>query len=131
MRIDFPQHSGRSFFWLSILLLSASRGHTFRADDDFYRQYSGTVTDPSGAFVSGAKVTIANQATGQTINFITNSSGTYNSGALTPGDYKVQVAAKGFSSVSLPVTVQVGKYRGRQCEVADGPGKRGNRSTSI
>ncbi len=112
MRIDFPQHSGRSFFWLSILLLSALAVTLSAQTTISTGSIQGTVTDPSGAFVSGAKVTIANQATGQTINFITNSSGTYNSGALTPGDYKVQVAAKGFSSVSLPVTVQVGNIAG-------------------
>ena len=68
----------------------------------------GTVTDPSGAVLSGAKVAITNVATGQVISASTNSSGAYNSGALVPGGYKVQISAKGFSSVSVPVTVQVG-----------------------
>jgi hypothetical protein len=68
----------------------------------------GTVTDPSGAVLSGAKVTISNVATGQTIETTSNSAGSYASGALIPGSYKVQVAAKGFSSVSSSVTVQVG-----------------------
>src|SRR5215467_13205601 len=56
----------------------------------------GTVTDQSGAVVSGAKVGIANQATGQTIDVTTNSAGAYNSGALSPGTYKVQISSKGF-----------------------------------
>jgi hypothetical protein len=68
----------------------------------------GTVTDPSGAIISGAKVVIANTAKGQAIGLTTNSAGVYNSGALTPGQYKVQVSAKGFSSLSEVVTVQVG-----------------------
>ena len=68
----------------------------------------GTVTDPSGAIISGAKVVITNTATGQAIGLTTNSAGVYNSGALTPGQYKVQVSAKGFSSLSEVVTVQVG-----------------------
>ena len=68
----------------------------------------GTVTDPSGAVLSGAKVTVTNAGTGQTIETTSNSAGAYASGALTPGTYKVQVAAKGFSSVSSTVTVQVG-----------------------
>ena len=68
----------------------------------------GTVTDPSGAVVNGAKVTITNAATGQAINATSNQSGTYNSGALTPGNYRVQVASQGFSTVNVPVTVQVG-----------------------
>ncbi|HZR31718.1 MAG TPA: carboxypeptidase-like regulatory domain-containing protein [Terriglobales bacterium] len=68
----------------------------------------GTVTDPSGAVVPGARVTITNTATGQNIETVSNNSGAFNSGALAPGNYKVQVAAKGFSTVSVPVTVMVG-----------------------
>src|SRR5467141_2645878 len=68
----------------------------------------GTVTDPSGAILSGTRVTITNTATGQTIELSSNSAGAYNSGPLTPGQYKVQVAARGFSTVSTVTTVQVG-----------------------
>ena len=68
----------------------------------------GTVTDQSGALVSGAKVAITNQATAQTTEVKTNSVGAYNSGALSPGTYKVQVTSKGFSSLVTATTVQVG-----------------------
>lgn len=68
----------------------------------------GTVTDPQGAVVEGARVAITNVATGQSITLTFNAAGAFNSGALTPGDYKVQISAKGFSSVSQLVTVQVG-----------------------
>src|SRR5579862_6039 len=68
----------------------------------------GTVTDPSGAVLSGAKVTILNTSTAQTIDLTTNSAGAYNSGPLTPGIYKVSVTQKGFSTVSTTATVQVG-----------------------
>jgi Carboxypeptidase regulatory-like domain len=68
----------------------------------------GTVSDPSGAVVSGAKVVITNQGTAQTQTLSTNASGAYTSGPLDPGSYKVQVSAKGFSSVSEVLTVQVG-----------------------
>jgi len=68
----------------------------------------GTVTDPSGAVVSGAKVVITNQGTAQSQALTTNAAGAYSSGALDPGSYKVQVSAKGFSSVSEALTVEVG-----------------------
>jgi hypothetical protein len=68
----------------------------------------GTVSDPSGAVVSGAGVTITNLATGQVINLTTNSSGSFNSGALIPWNYKTLVSAKGFSSVEVSLTVLVG-----------------------
>ncbi len=68
----------------------------------------GSVSDPSAAVVIGAKVTITNVATGQAISLATNSSGAYNSGALVPGDYRLLVSAKSFSSVDTPATVLVG-----------------------
>src|SRR5215467_12366712 len=68
----------------------------------------GTVTDPSGAVLSGAKVTIVNTNTGQTIDLESNSAGAFNSGPLQPGTYKVNVSQKGFSTVSSTTIVQVG-----------------------
>jgi hypothetical protein len=68
----------------------------------------GTVTDPSEAAVSGAKVTITNKDTGQVSNFVTNSTGNYSSGPLTPGNYLVRVEAGGFKSTELAITVRVG-----------------------
>jgi hypothetical protein len=68
----------------------------------------GTVTDPQGAVVDGARIAITNIATAQTLTVTSNSAGAFNSGALVPGNYKVQVSAKGFSSVSQNITVQVG-----------------------
>lgn len=67
----------------------------------------GTVTDPTGAVVAGATVTITNRATGQVATTTTSSSGTYNSGGLIPADYVVRVAASGFKTSEVPVTVQV------------------------
>jgi hypothetical protein len=66
------------------------------------------VSDPSGALVSGARVTITNGLTGQVISVASNTSGTYNSGALLPGAYTVQFSAKGFRTLSQTVTVLVG-----------------------
>ena len=68
----------------------------------------GTVSDPSGAVIGGAQITITNVATGQVITLATNSSGSLNSGALIPGDYKAHVSAKGFTSSEMLVTVFVG-----------------------
>jgi Carboxypeptidase regulatory-like domain len=67
----------------------------------------GTVTDSSGAVVSGAKVVITDKSRGSAINTTTNSSGSYASGALVPGDYVVRVEAPGFKSSQLPLTIQV------------------------
>jgi len=68
----------------------------------------GSVTDPSGAVVSNAKITITNKATGQVITAPSSSSGAYTSGTLIPGDYVVRVEAKGFNTTEVQVVVQVG-----------------------
>ena len=60
---------------------------------------TGTVTDQSGAVVAGAKVTITNAGTNQSIDLTTNSSGSFNSGPVAPGTYQVQVSFKGFNTI--------------------------------
>src|SRR5579884_780305 len=67
----------------------------------------GTVTDQSGALVSGAKVIITNKANGQSLTVNTTSAGAYASGALIPGNYTVRIEAQGFKTAQIPVTVQV------------------------
>ena len=68
----------------------------------------GTVTDPSGAAVSGARINISNKANGQIIKTTSNATGSYTSGVLVPGDYWVRVEANGFKTAQLSVVVQVG-----------------------
>jgi len=67
----------------------------------------GTVTDPTGAVVSGAKVQIINQGTSQVQTTTSSSSGSFSSGALTPGNYVVRVEASGFRTTQMPIIVQV------------------------
>src|SRR5476651_1431932 len=68
----------------------------------------GTVTDPNGAVVTNASITISNKATGQNSKLTTSGSGTYASGALIPGEYVVRIEAKGFQTQVLNIPVQVG-----------------------
>ncbi len=67
----------------------------------------GTVADPTGAVVSGAKVLITNKGTGQVMTTTATSSGTFASGALTPGEYTVRVEGQGFKTAQLSVVVEV------------------------
>jgi len=57
---------------------------------------SGTVTDASQAVLSGATVTVVNNATGVKASTTTNSAGIYNFGSLQPGTYKATVTMTGF-----------------------------------
>ena len=58
----------------------------------------GRVTDPSGAVIPGATVTISEAATGRSITLVTNENGLYSARNLLPGVYTIKVEAKGFSS---------------------------------
>jgi len=69
---------------------------------------SGTVTDPTGAVVPGAKVLIHSLATGEDLTLTTDSAGLYVAPSLQPGDYQVEASAAGFGTykvqkVTLPV----------------------------
>lgn len=66
----------------------------------------GTVTDATGAVLTGARVTIIG-STGQTIRTTTSGTGSYSSGALVPGTYTVRVENKGFKTAQLTLSVQV------------------------
>lgn len=72
---------------------------------------TGTVTDPTGAVVPGATVTITNIGTQTTLNTVTSADGAYNSTGLLPGRYTVVVTAPGFNKaeknqVNVEVSVQ-------------------------
>ena len=68
----------------------------------------GSITDPAGAVVPGATITITNTGTQAFRTFTADSRGFYVSGPLIPGDYQVKVTAPGFSTVSATTVVQVG-----------------------
>jgi hypothetical protein len=58
----------------------------------------GQVLDPASATVSGAKVTVTNEATGVSQTATTTSAGTYDFPSVLPGTYTVSVEAQGFKS---------------------------------
>lgn len=57
---------------------------------------SGTVTDPGGAVIVGAKVELVNQGTGITTPLTTNDAGVFKAAFLAPGTYTVRVQSPGF-----------------------------------
>ncbi len=61
---------------------------------------TGTVTDPSGAVVSGAKVTLTNEGTGASLTVTTGNEGTYTFSPVRIGSYKIEASAQGFKTVT-------------------------------
>ena len=83
---------------------------------------TGTVTDPSGAAVPGATITITNEGTGESATLQTSSAGDFTRPALLPGSYTVTAEAQGFrrasqqkiavtpgGRVGVPFTMEVGQ----------------------
>lgn len=71
---------------------------------------TGTVTDPTGAHVANAQVTITNHATGQVRTVTTNDDGLYIAVSLPPSAYDIAVTAPGFSSTEQKnLTLAVGQ----------------------
>ncbi len=72
-------------------------------------QFSGVVTDPMGAAIANAKVTVTNPSTNFTDTTTTNQNGLYNLKELPLGSYKITVEAPGFKTLSNNgVTVNAG-----------------------
>ena len=72
----------------------------------------GTVTDPSGAVVAGAKVTVKNTGTGLERSTETSGDGSYSLPELPIGAYNVTVTQSGFQTfVATGVTVDVAAER--------------------
>jgi hypothetical protein len=69
---------------------------------------SGTVTDPSGAVVPNAQVTVHSLATGLDRQLVTDNAGLFVAPSLIPGDYRVEVKAAGFADYTVQkVTLDV------------------------
>ncbi|HYL74769.1 MAG TPA: carboxypeptidase regulatory-like domain-containing protein [Bryobacteraceae bacterium] len=72
-------------------------------------ELAGTVTDPTGAIIANSKVTLKNEATGETQTATTNDSGEFRFSLLRPGQYTLTAAAQGFQETSQKATVSLGQ----------------------
>ena len=70
----------------------------------------GTVTDSSGAAVSGASVTLTNQGTNAALTTATGGDGVYKFTPVRVGSYKIKVSLQGFQTVEQrDISVNVGQ----------------------
>ena len=80
------------FFSLAILVLFTTSGWA----QALFGTLSGTVTDPSGAVVANAKITLRNADSGDTRDSVTDNQGYYSFASVPVGTYVVSVEAPGF-----------------------------------
>jgi len=57
----------------------------------------GTLTDPQGAAIADAKITLTNSETGLTRNAVTGENGEYQFSQVVPGTYKIEAERPGFA----------------------------------
>src|SRR6202167_963916 len=72
-------------------------------------EITGVVTDPSGAVVAAAKVTLTDNAKGTTLTAVTNKDGIYHFQLLNPSNYSVSVRSSGFQETKKVLTVALGQ----------------------
>ncbi len=82
-----------------MLIATAFAGAAYAQSDN--AALSGTVTDPSGAFVPNARVSVTDNSTKETRNVVTNDSGNFTVPNLRPGSYSVRIQAAGFNVTTL------------------------------
>jgi hypothetical protein len=100
-----------------LLLLLVTAGSTWA---QYTANIQGTVSDPSGAAVANAKVSLENLANHVSATTTTDGEGGYRFLSLAPGSYEISVEASGFSiskttvtletnqNLSVPIAVKVG-----------------------
>jgi len=93
----------RSVFAVLVGLAGAQAGFG-QADT---ARLQGTVTDPQGAAVNGASVSVTNTGTGFNQTVDSNELGYYTVSALPPGHYRIEVTQKAFKKTVRELDLQV------------------------
>lgn len=90
--------SGASIGFLLLFLVTVA---AYAQVDYSTATLKGTVVDPQGAVVSGATVTVTNNATGIKRTTRSGSDGSYQLAALPPGTYQITFEAQGFNKTAV------------------------------
>lgn|SRR5579859_556951 len=85
----------KMLFLVAMLFFAVSARAQYRAS------IQGVVTDPQGAVVSGATLTLTNLDTNLALNATTDDNGVYNFVALPPGKFSLSVEKAGFKKKTL------------------------------
>ena len=94
--------SSKSAYLFMVLILAMFA--VVRASGQSTGAISGTVSDPTGAAVSEASVTVKNVATGQSRSVQTNTSGVFLFPDLPIGSYTMEITKAGFETQKRTAT---------------------------
>ncbi|HEX4424404.1 MAG TPA: TonB-dependent receptor [Terriglobales bacterium] len=100
--------SRRSLLAIGALFVTLAVSSAF---GQFSSNVQGSVVDPSGAAVAGAKVDITNVDTAVTSHETSDAGGNFRFNSLPPGQYRVSVTAQGFSTQTVPFSLTTGETR--------------------
>lgn len=91
-----PRNLRNLFLLGSLMLLPLCAAHA-----QYNASLRGTVTDPTGAVIPGATVTLTNKDTGAAQKAISNNGGVYTFNGLAPAHYEIKVERNGFQTKVL------------------------------
>jgi hypothetical protein len=110
MRLIRLQTVALAFSLVAVLsFVACTTAPMAHAQSNISGDIAGTVTDPTGAAVTGAKVTATSQESGAASTTTTSATGAYRFALLKPGQYKIVASASGFKATSTTVSVAVGQ----------------------
>jgi Carboxypeptidase regulatory-like domain len=90
--------SFRLIFGLVLLALLCGVAERTAMGQVLYGSVVGSVTDPTGAVIPGAPVTLTNRQTGLSKDATSDDGGRYSFVNVLPGQYDLKVTAKGFKT---------------------------------
>lgn len=109
MRTKMTKNISIKFLAIAALCLLAGIGQVF-AQSTVTGAITGKITDPQGAVVPNAAVTVTNTGTNSTVNVTATNDGSFRVTNLQPGIYSVEVAVSGFETFKQErVVVEVGQ----------------------
>jgi hypothetical protein len=105
--IDRTRSCGWAAWSKQLLLVALFALCQLPAEAQFNASLSGTVTDPTGAIIPGAKVTLTDKATNQTRTYVSTATGLYIFNGLAPDQYSVTVERDGFKTKEVGQVVLI------------------------
>jgi Carboxypeptidase regulatory-like domain len=93
----------------AVVVLATEGWQVARAQTIVTGSVAGTVMDPSGAIIAGARVTIKNNETGAVQTAQSGANGVFRFPLLKPGTYTLTTSQQGFQTTQQAVAVRVGQ----------------------